>query len=85
MLMSPGVSCLHQELALLVAVPLGVLARGVAVHIVVLVPTLHSWHVLDVMMSMLVSTHFHLTLRQARSRLCMWEREQEDHSVSPSN
>ena len=84
MLMSPGVSCLHKELTLLVAIPLGVLARGVAVHIVVLVPALHSWDVLDVMMSaMLVSTHFHLTLRQARSRLCMWEREQEDQTVSP--
>ena len=48
--MSPGVSCLHQELALLVAVPLGVLAGGVAVHIVVIVPALHSWDVLHVEM-----------------------------------
>ena len=49
--MSLGISCLHQELALLVAVPLGVLAGGVTIHLVIIVPTLHSRDVLHVMMS----------------------------------
>ena len=61
MLKSPGVSCLHQELALFVPIPLGVLAGGVAVHLVVIVPALHSWDVLHVMMSAMfvgfLSTH----------------------------
>ena len=44
--MSPGVSGFHQHLTLLVAVPLGVLARGVAVHVVVMVSALICWGVL---------------------------------------
>ena len=44
--MSPGVFGLHQQLTLLVAIPLGVLAGGVAVHVVVPVPALDRWFVL---------------------------------------
>ena len=44
--MSPGVSGFHQHLTLLVAVPLGVLARGIAVHVVIMVSALICWGVL---------------------------------------
>ena len=74
--MLPGVFCLHQVLALLGPVPLWVLAGDTPVHVVVLVPALVCRAVLHVkvlkneflcFLSFLES--FHLTLRQAMSRL----------------
>ena len=85
-LISPGVSGFHQHLTLLIAIPLGVLAGGVAVHVVVMVSALNCWGVLyqDVFIFQIFKfSIFCVTLRQAISSLCMWDREQLDQTVSP--